>query len=159
MCRYCTVSSPAVEQPNRSFALARRQVHVLHRRRQVLMAREVLNRLRRCSSHREVRAERVAKDVDLARCTKARSALRALHPGAERVAGHRPAVVKRQHKVAAKMAILRQRLKKGFRHRHDATVSSFRGVDDALPVGLLDAKLASTKVDVALSKCADFSAP
>jgi hypothetical protein len=125
----------------------------------MLMAREVLNRLRRCSSHREMRAERVAKDVDLARCTKACSALRALHPGAERVAGHRPAVVERQHKVTAKMAILRQRLEQCFCHRHDATASSFRGVDDALPVGLLDAKLASTKVDVALSKRANLSAP
>jgi hypothetical protein len=62
MCRHCAVSSPAVEQPDRSFTLARRQVHVPHRRRQMLMAREVLNRLRRCSSHRKMRAKRVAKD-------------------------------------------------------------------------------------------------
>jgi hypothetical protein len=45
MCRYCAVSGPLIEQADRAFA--RPQVHVPHRRREVLVAREILDRLRR----------------------------------------------------------------------------------------------------------------
>jgi len=80
MCRQCAVSSALVEQADRSLAFARRQVHVSHRRREVLVAREVLDRLRRRAPHREVRAEGMAEDVHVARGGEPCPALRAFDP-------------------------------------------------------------------------------
>ena len=38
-------------------------MHAPLRRRQILMARELLNRARRCAPHRQVRTERMTKDM------------------------------------------------------------------------------------------------
>jgi|HubBroStandDraft_6_1064221.scaffolds.fasta_scaffold186708_2 hypothetical protein len=51
----------------------------------MLVPGEVLDRLRRRAPHRQVRAERVAKDVHVARGLQARAPLRALDPVAQRV--------------------------------------------------------------------------
>ena len=80
MCRQCAVSSALVEQADRSLAFARQQVHVPHRRREVLVAREVLNRLRWRAPHREVRAEHMAEDLHVACGGEPRSVLRAFDP-------------------------------------------------------------------------------
>ena len=80
MCRYCAVTSAPVEQADGPLSLARRQVHVAHRRRQMLVPGELLDRLRRRPSHREMRAERVSKDVHVASGCETRSSLRSLDP-------------------------------------------------------------------------------
>ena len=53
-----------VQQTNRRVERCRAQVHVALRRRQVLMARQFLNRFGWRVSHREMRAEGVSQDVD-----------------------------------------------------------------------------------------------
>lgn len=52
------------QQSNRRIECSRTQVHVALRRFQVLMPGQFLNGSRRRSTHRQVRAERVAQDVD-----------------------------------------------------------------------------------------------
>jgi len=53
----------AVEQRDCRLAGRGRQVHVPERRREILVAGKLLDRLRRGSAHREMRTERVPQDV------------------------------------------------------------------------------------------------
>jgi len=49
-----------LEETDRVVTGPRRQMHVPHRRREVRVTGQLLDRLRRGTPHREVRAERVA---------------------------------------------------------------------------------------------------
>jgi len=52
-----------IKQPNRTLDGGGTQVHVPLSRREILMASQFLNRPRRRSPHRQMRAERVTQDV------------------------------------------------------------------------------------------------
>ena len=58
-----TVFRGAVQQPDRRVERRRAQVHIALRHRQVRVSGELLDRPRRRATHRQVRAERVTKDV------------------------------------------------------------------------------------------------
>lgn len=55
-----------LEEPDRGVECGRTEVHVALRHRQILVPGELLNRARRCAPHRQMRAERVPKDVHAA---------------------------------------------------------------------------------------------
>ena len=83
------------------------------------MPGELLDRLRRRSAHRQMRAERVAKNVRVAGDGKPGAPLRLFDPVAKHVSGHRRPVVERQDTLAAKMPVPRQRLGQRVGHRND----------------------------------------
>jgi hypothetical protein len=114
----------------------------------MLVPREVLDRLRRSAPHREVRAERVAEDVDVARGLQACAPLRAPDPVAHRVPRHRGPVAEREHSVSAQMTVLAQRVEERFGQRHHPAPAALGSVDDALPVVDFDLEVAPANVDV-----------
>ena len=61
---FSTEFAACLQEPNRGIERSRTQVHVTLRRGQVLMSREFLDGPRRRSTHRQMRAERVAQDMD-----------------------------------------------------------------------------------------------
>jgi hypothetical protein len=67
-----------VEQGDGHLPRGRRQMHVPHRRRQVRVPGELLDGLGRRSAHRQMRAERVAQDMDAAGGSEPGSPLRRL---------------------------------------------------------------------------------
>src|ERR1017187_5252393 len=71
-----------VEQTDRVLPRRRREMHVAHRRRQIGMAGKLLDGLRRRPAHRQMRAERVAKNVDPAGRAKASPLLSRLEESA-----------------------------------------------------------------------------
>jgi hypothetical protein len=73
------------------------------------------------------------------------------------VTGHGQAIVEREHSVAAKVAVLRQRLEQHLGHRDHAAPASLRAVDDASPVVDLDFELSSPKVDVGSAQGDDLA--
>lgn len=85
------------------------------------MTRELLDRLRRRAPHRQVRAERVAEDVDPAGARlHAGLLLRRLEEVADEEGGRQLAVVPEGHVVATQVAVLLERLEEGVGQGNDA---------------------------------------
>jgi len=95
----------AVEQPDRTVESSGTEVHVPLRRREILMARELLNRAGRRAPHREMRTEGVPQSVHAVLCNL-RASRRAFHTVLDDVRRHRRAIRLTQHALRSQVPVV-----------------------------------------------------
>src|SRR2546421_395199 len=91
------------EERNRGLRRAGREVHVAHRRLQVGVSGQFLNRSHRSAAHGEMRAERVPELVKVPALWESRAARRALEPALQRWHLHAFAALLPEEALAAKV--------------------------------------------------------
>src|SRR5580700_10180850 len=83
-------------------------------------------------SHRKMRAERVAKNVEPAGRAQPRPLLPSLEQVAQEKAGGRKRVVAEQHVLAAQVPVVAERMEERVGQGHDARPAALGRVGDAL---------------------------
>ena len=119
-------------QPDGILPRGRRQMHVTHRRRQVGMTGQLLDGPRRRSAHRQMRAERLAKNVEPTGRAKPCPLLRSFEQPAQKEARHGVPVVAEENVLPAQVTVCMERVHERVGQRHDARPAALRRVGDAL---------------------------
>ena len=122
-------------------------MHVPLRRRRVLVPGQLLDRPRRCPSHREMRTERVPQDVD-AVAPGERPARRPLHEVPDVLLCERMTVLSAEDPRPPKVPMDRERACKPYRHRYDPGAAPLGQRHVAFPLGPLDHDLPFRQVDI-----------
>ena len=124
------LQNPVPPGSNRAVLRRRAEMHVPQRRRQIAMAREFLNGLRR--GPRIARCERVPQNVR-PRPSQVRPPHRPRQGFAQRALGHRLAALTVEHALTRQMPMSTKRLLQSRRHRHLPQAPALRGLVPSAP--------------------------
>lgn len=133
-------------------------MHVALRRPKFLMTGELLNRSCGCSSHRQVRAKRVAQHMN-ALVRQACATSRSPHVIRDHLWRERAAVAVAEHSRPLQVSDLSKSVCQSRGHRDVTKFPSFRCRHVSVPIGSLDAQLSLAKIHITPLQRRDFATP